>query len=122
MSLDLRDTGLEVLTDGKWLQLAVEQLLSNAVKYAPGGKVSVYARGEDLVVEDNGAGIPTEDLPRIFEKGFTGGNGRLEGQSTGIGLYLCREICRRLGHTLSVESQPAVAPGSSWALPGPTWR
>ncbi len=106
VSLDLRDTGLEVLTDGKWLQLAVEQLLSNAVKYAPGGKVSVYARGEDLVVEDNGAGIPTEDLPRIFEKGFTGGNGRLEGQSTGIGLYLCREICRRLGHTLSVESQP----------------
>lgn len=76
------------------------------MKYAPGGRVTVYARGQDLVVEDNGVGIPTEDLPRIFEKGFTGGNGRLEGRSTGIGLYLCREICRRLGHTLSVESQP----------------
>ncbi len=106
VSLDLRDTGLTVLTDGKWLQLAVEQLLSNAVKYAPGGRVAVYARGESLVVEDDGVGIPTEDLPRIFDKGFTGGNGRLEGRSTGIGLYLCREICRRLGHTLTVESQP----------------
>ncbi len=106
VSLDLRETDLKVLTDEKWLQLVVEQLLSNAVKYAPGGKVTVYAQGERLVIEDNGVGISPEDLPRIFEKGFTGCNGRLDKRSTGIGLYLCRQICRRLGHTITVQSEP----------------
>ena len=104
--MDLRETDLKVLTDEKWLQLVVEQLLSNAVKYAPGGKVTVYAQGERLVIEDNGVGISPEDLPRIFEKGFTGCNGRLDKRSTGIGLYLCRQICRRLGHTITVQSEP----------------
>lgn len=106
VSLDLRDTELEVLTDEKWLQLVVEQVLSNAVKYAPGGRVMVYTRGECLVIEDNGVGICREDLPRVFEKGFTGCNGRLDKRSTGIGLYLCREICRRLGHTITADSEP----------------
>lgn len=106
VSLDLRETDLRVLTDEKWLQLVVEQVLSNAVKYAPGGKVSIFTQGERLVIEDNGVGIAPEDLPRIFERGFTGCNGRLDKRSTGIGLYLCRQICRRLGHTITAASEP----------------
>ena len=105
VSLELSPTGLRVLTDAKWLQLAVEQVLSNAVKYAPGGRVRIYARDTRLVVEDNGVGIAWEDLPRIFERGFTGCNGRMDKRATGIGLYLCREICRRLGHTITAESE-----------------
>lgn len=106
VSLDLEETELSVITDEKWLQLVVEQILSNAVKYAPGGHVRVSVRGESLVIQDDGVGISPEDLPRIFEKGFTGCNGRLEGRSTGIGLYICRRICRRLGHTITVDSEP----------------
>ena len=105
MSLELSPTGLRVLTDEKWLQLVVEQVLSNAVKYAPGGQVRIYARDTRLIVEDTGVGIAREDLPRIFERGFTGCNGRMDKRATGIGLYLCREICRRLGHTITAESE-----------------
>ena len=106
VALALRPTGLRVLTDEKWLQLVVEQVLSNAVKYAPGGHVTVYARDSRLIIEDDGVGIAREDLPRIFERGFTGCNGRLDKRATGIGLYLCREICRRLGHTITVDAEP----------------
>ena len=106
VSLDLRETNLRVLTDEKWLQLVVEQVLSNAVKYAPGGHVTVRAEGERLLVEDTGVGIAPEDLPRIFDRGFTGCNGRVDKRATGIGLYLCRQICRRLGHTITVDSEP----------------
>ena len=106
VSLDLRETGLRVLTDEKWLQLVVEQVLSNAVKYAPGGHVTVRCKGESLIVEDDGVGIAPEDLPRVFDRGFTGCNGRMDKRATGIGLYLCRQICRRLGHTIAVDSEP----------------
>ena len=105
VSLDLRETGLRVLTDEKWLQLVVEQVLSNAVKYAPGGHVTVWAEGEWLLIEDDGVGIAREDLPRIFDRGFTGCNGRMDKRATGIGLYLCGQICRRLGHTITVDSE-----------------
>lgn len=106
VSLELRPTNLRVLTDEKWLQLVVEQVLSNAVKYAPGGHVKIYARDARLIIEDDGVGIAREDLPRIFERGFTGCNGRMDKRATGIGLYLCRETCRRLGHTITAESEP----------------
>lgn len=105
VSLELRETGLRVLTDEKWLQLVVEQVLSNAVKYAPAGHVSVWAEGERLMIEDDGVGIAREDLPRIFDRGFTGCNGRMDKRATGIGLYLCGQICRRLGHTITVDSE-----------------
>ena len=105
VSLELRPTNLRVLTDEKWLQLVVEQVLSNAVKYAPGGHVKIYARDARLIIEDDGVGIAREDLPRIFERGFTGCNGRMDKRATGIGLYLCRETCRRLGHTITAESE-----------------
>lgn len=106
VSLDLRETGLHPVSDEKWLQLVVEQVLSNAVKYAPGGHVAVRGEGDFLVIRDDGVGIAPEDLPRIFERGFTGCNGRMDKRSTGIGLYLCREICGKLGHTISVASEP----------------
>lgn len=105
VSLELRETGLQVLSDEKWLQLVVEQVLSNAVKYAPGGHVTVWSEGERLLIRDDGVGIAAEDLPRIFERGFTGYNGRMDKRATGIGLYLSREICRKLGHTITVESE-----------------
>ncbi len=105
VSLDLRETGMTVLTDEKWLQLVVEQVLSNAVKYAPGGHVTIYAEMDFLLIQDDGVGIAREDLPRIFERGFTGYNGRVDKRSTGIGLYLCRQICQKLGHTITADSE-----------------
>ena len=105
VALELRETELKVLSDEKWLQLVIEQVLSNAVKYAPGGHVTVWSEGEQLLIQDDGVGIAAEDLPRIFERGFTGCNGRMDKRSTGIGLYLCKEICGKLGHTISVDSE-----------------
>ena len=103
--LDFRETGLTVLSDEKWLAFLLEQLLSNALKYTPeGGQVG--ESGETLVIADNGIGIAPEDLPRVFERGFTGQNGRLDKKATGIGLYLCRRVTELLGHTLSITSAP----------------
>ena len=106
LALELKPTGLRVLTDEKWLSFVLEQLLSNALKYTPAGKISVYAEGEVLCVADTGIGIAPEDLPRIFEPGFTGLNGRTDKRASGLGLYLCRRVCRNLGHGLSAESEP----------------
>lgn len=97
-----------VLTDEKWFLLVLEQLLSNALKYTGQGTISIYMElgpEEVLVIEDTGIGIQAEDLPRIFEKGFTGYNGRKDKKSTGIGLYLCKSICDKLNHGLSAESE-----------------
>ena len=105
VSLDLQPLSLRVLTDEKWLGFVVEQVLSNAVKYARGGTVRIFTRGDTLVIQDNGIGIAPEDLPRVFENGYTGCNGRTDKRSTGIGLYLCRQICDRLGHQISITSR-----------------
>lgn len=96
----------QILTDEKWLTFVIEQILSNAVKYAKGGEISIYTENQTLVIADNGIGIAEEDLPRIFEKGFTGYNGRANKKSTGIGLYLCKTIMDRLHHTIRIESEP----------------
>ena len=94
-----------VLTDEKWLSFVLEQLLSNALKYTENGSVHIYKKGRILVVEDTGIGIRAEDLPRIFERGFTGYNGRNDKKSTGIGLYLCKSVMDRLQHGLWLESE-----------------
>ena len=101
-------TDMKALTDEKWLSFILEQLLSNAVKYTPeGGTVTIAAdRYRRISVTDTGIGIAPEDLPRIFEKGYTGYNGRLDKKSTGIGLYLCRQAADRLGHRLTAASEP----------------
>ena len=92
-------TDVCVVTDEKWLSFIIEQLLSNAVKYTPeGGTVTISVDDKkQLSITDTGIGISPEDLPRIFEKGYTGYNGRLDKKSTGIGLYLCRTAADKLG-------------------------
>lgn len=96
----------EVLSDEKWLAFVIEQLLSNAIKYAPNGTVSIYMQGErTLVIEDNGIGIRAEDLPRVMEKGYTGYNGHIHKHSTGIGLYLCHRIMKKMNHEIRIESE-----------------
>ena len=110
IQLVFQETIWEVLSDEKWLCFLLEQLLSNALKYTPeGGKISIYLEGEtNLVIADTGIGIAPEDLPRVFEKGFTGNNGRMDKKATGIGLYLCRRVTNLLGHTISIASEPGV--------------
>ena len=95
-----------VVTDEKWLGFVVEQVLSNALKYTREGGISIYLRENDLCIEDTGIGIAPEDLPRIFEKGYTGYNGRTEKSASGIGLYLCKRICNNLGFSISAQSEP----------------
>ncbi len=101
LSLEYQEVSETVLTDEKWLGFVLGQILSNALKYTKKGKISIYmsiSRPHTLVIEDTGIGIRAEDLPRVFEKGFTGYNGREENRSTGIGLYLCGKIMKRLDH------------------------
>lgn len=89
----------------------IEQVLSNALKYTPAGTVSIEVLpGSVLCIRDTGIGIAPEDLPRIFEKGYTGENGRLDKRASGIGLYLCSRICENLGHRIRAES--AVGQGT----------
>lgn len=95
-----------VVTDEKWLTFVVEQLLSNALKYTPGGTVTIYWERDCLCIRDTGIGIAPEDLPRIFDRGYTGATGRSDKKATGLGLYLCRRICRNLGHGICAESTP----------------
>ena len=107
ITLDFQETGKTVLTDEKWLLFVVEQVLSNALKYAPaGGTIRIYGDGATVVIADNGIGIREEDQARVFEKGFTGYNGRADKKSTGIGLYLCRQVMDRLNHDISLTSRP----------------
>ena len=96
----------QVITDEKWLLFVVEQVLSNAIKYTPaGGSVTIHLeQPKTLCIRDTGIGIAPEDLPRIFEKGYTGYNGRSDKKASGIGLYLCRRICSNLGHRITANS------------------
>lgn len=108
LSLDYEGVEETVLTDKKWLGFVIGQILSNALKYTKKGKISIYmskARSHTLVIEDTGIGIRQEDLPRVFEKGFIGYNGREEGRSTGIGLYLSGKIMKKLDHGIRIESE-----------------
>lgn len=105
LSLDYQPLERKVLSDEKWLMFVVEQVLSNAVKYTQSGGVKIYLEQPlTLCIADTGIGIAPEDLPRIFDKGSTGLNGRLEQKSSGMGLYLCRNICKKLGHSITAES------------------
>ncbi|WFA09325.1 sensor histidine kinase [Tissierella sp. Yu-01] len=106
--LNYQALNYDVLTDEKWLVFVLEQILSNALKYTNEGEISIYMdedKPDTLVIKDTGIGIEEEDLPRIFEKGFTGFNGRADKKSTGIGLFLCKRILNKLSHTISIESE-----------------
>lgn len=107
VSLVYEPLEINVLTDEKLLLFVIEQLISNALKYTKRGRVEIAleAPGEPvLLIRDTGIGIAAEDLPRVFERGFTGINGRTDKRATGIGLYLCKRICERLGHEISAKS------------------
>ena len=95
-----------VISDKKWLSFAFEQILGNSVKYTSvGGEITIETCENKLIIEDNGMGIKEEDLPRIFEKGFTGFNGRYEKKSSGLGLYLCKKTLDKLGHHIEISSK-----------------
>ena len=105
IKLEYSPVAIKAVTDEKWFSFVLEQVLSNALKYTSAGSVKIYALGEDeFCVEDTGMGISPEDLPRIFENGYTGYNGRHDKRASGIGLYLCKRICDNLGVRLSVSS------------------
>ena len=95
-----------VISDKKWLSFAFEQILGNSVKYtSTSGEITIETCENKLIIEDNGMGIKEEDLPRIFEKGFTGFNGRYEKKSSGLGLYLCKKTLDKLGHHIEISSK-----------------
>ncbi|MDN7227490.1 sensor histidine kinase [Planococcus sp. N064] len=108
IKLEYEPLQMTVLSDEKWLQNLLEQLISNSLKYTPNGKISIYkdsVKEGRLIIEDTGIGIRPEDLPKIFNKGYSGFNGRLYEKSTGLGLFLSRKICERLGYKLDIQSE-----------------
>ena len=106
LTMDFKPTETKVLSDEKWLSFVIEQVLSNAVKYTNEGGIKVYMDEPGILcIEDTGIGINAADLPRIFENGYTGFNGREDKRASGIGLYLCKRICDNLGHKISAESE-----------------
>ena len=116
--LELEDFEDEILTDEKWFAFCVEQLLSNSIKYTAQkkrmteefeGEINIRVEGDErdrwLVIEDNGIGIRAQDLPRVFERGFTGFNGRADKKATGIGLFLTKKILNKMGNQIRLESE-----------------
>lgn len=104
--LNYEPVNRKVLTDEKWLSFVIGQVISNALKYTDQGEISVYVEDPlTLCIKDTGMGIAPEDLPRIFERNYTGVRGRSDKKASGIGLYLCSRICRMLNHEISAESQ-----------------
>lgn len=103
--LDYKLSKREVLTDEKWLSFVFDQLLSNALKYIDKGTISIYYDGDScLCIKDSGIGIALADMERLFEKGFTGYNGRQYKKASGIGLYMCKRMCDKLNIAISIES------------------
>ena len=106
INIDLHDLNSTILTDRKWLLFILEQLVSNAAKYTEQGSIAIYQPTPlQICVSDTGIGIAAEDLPRLFEKGYTGFNGRIHQKSTGCGLYMCKKVSVLLGCTFSISSQ-----------------
>ena len=105
LSLVYEPLNTTVITDEKWLGFVIEQVLSNALKYSSAGSITITLENKKtLRIRDTGIGIAPEDLPRIFENGFTGYNGRSDKKASGIGLYLSKRICTNLGHTITARS------------------
>lgn len=102
--LEYDSVDIQAVTDEKWFAFVVEQLLSNALKYTREGSIRIYSEGKVLCIKDTGKGIAPEDLPRVFDKGYTGCNGRTDRRASGLGLYLCRRICQNLGIDISISS------------------
>lgn len=101
-----------VLTDEKWLSFVFEQILFNALKYTSAGSIIITIHNElektSLIIQDTGVGIAQEDIHRVFDKGFTGYNGRLDKKATGLGLYLCKKVLSKLSHQISIRSEIGI--------------
>lgn len=93
------------MTDRKWLLVIIEQVLSNSLKYTKEGEIEIYTDQDALYLRDTGIGIKNDDVLRVFERGFSGYNGRLTQQSSGLGLYLSKKIADQLGHDISIQSE-----------------
>lgn len=111
IKIDMRDLDKTVYSDSKWIKFILNQIVGSSIKYSSTQDplISIYTEEYQnsliLTIEDNGVGIPDNDIDRVFEKGFTGENGRRFGKSTGMGLYLCKNLCEKLGIGIHVESE-----------------
>ena len=103
----------DVCTDSKWLEFILNQIISNSIKYrdekkTDGSVIKIYVIKNDkstvLNIYDNGIGIPAADLPRVFDKSFTGENGHAYPKATGMGMYIVKNLCEKLGHKITIES------------------
>ncbi|WP_066870501.1 sensor histidine kinase [Clostridium mediterraneense] len=114
ISLVLEDLDEVVYTDPKWVNFIINQIIINSLKYSKKeeARIKIYSvrteKNVILTIEDNGVGIPTEDVRRVFDKGFTGENGRKYGKSTGMGLYICKNLADKLGFGLELSSEFGV--------------
>ncbi|WP_195263017.1 MULTISPECIES: sensor histidine kinase [unclassified Clostridium] len=112
--LDLKEIDIMIFSDIKWISFIINQIIGNSIKYSQKGrgKITIYTKSNknsnSLIIEDNGVGINQRDIDKVFEKGFTGENGRIYGKSTGIGLYLCSSLCKKLGLGIKLESKENV--------------
>ena len=105
LTVNLHDLDKTIVTDKKWLLVVIEQILSNSLKYTNQGGLEIYMEGQELCIKDTGIGIKNSDVLRVFERGFSGYNGRLTQQSSGLGLYLSKKISEELGHQIRIESE-----------------
>ncbi|EJS46613.1 sensor histidine kinase [Bacillus cereus] len=111
IKLDIQDIDEIVYSDGKWIEFIINQIIGNSIKYSNNKEqmIRIYSIKKTnsviLTIEDNGVGIVTKDINRVFEKGFTGENGRRFSKSTGMGLYLCEKLCSKLGLKIGIESE-----------------
>lgn len=112
IDLHVSNVQFKVFTDTKWLEFILNQIVNNSMKYKRENveayiKIEAEETNDKIILHilDNGIGIPTSDLPRVFDKSFTGHNGRLKGKATGMGLFIAKKMCKELGHTIEMESQ-----------------
>ena len=120
ISLEYQSNLTYVISDSQWLTILIEQILSNALKYTENGKIAIQYLEEKhaLEIRDTGIGIRSEDIPKIFDRGYSGFNGRMNEKSSGLGLYLARKISERLNIQIEVESK--LSKGSIFRLVFPT--
>ena len=120
ISLEYQSNLAYVISDSQWLTILIEQILSNALKYTENGKIAIQYLEEKhaLEIRDTGIGIRSEDIPKIFDRGYSGFNGRMNEKSSGLGLYLARKISERLNIQIEVESK--LSKGSIFRLVFPT--
>ena len=128
VAIELEEIEGTVFSDRKWVAFILNQILTNAIKYSKqdGGRVWIKSilnqQNIILIIQDNGVGINEKDVVRVFEKGFTGENGRIFGKSTGMGLYLCQKLCQKLGMAIELESKPQVGTTVRLIFPRTQWN